>query len=242
MTGAKTDIIAQLQKEILHLQGFRSALSGAPVHMGLGPLLEAFPNHVFPVAAVHEFLCTGHEQAAATTGFIGGLLSHLMQQHGICLWISMNRTLFPPALQHFGVTPDRVIFIDLQKEKDVLWALEEALKCEGLAAVIAEVKQLSFTASRRLQLAVEQSSVTAMIIGRDARNWQTTAAVARWQISAIPSETPDQLPGVGYARWQVELLKVRNGKTGSWQMAWVAGRFEAVSGKQVTTTSQRKAG
>ena len=38
----------------------------------------------------------------------------------------------------------------------MLWVIEEALKCEGLAAVIGEIKELSFTQSRRLQLAVEK--------------------------------------------------------------------------------------
>ena len=41
-----------------------------------------------------------------------------------------------------------------------MWAIEEALKCDGLAAVIGEMKELSFTNSRRLQLAVEKSHVT----------------------------------------------------------------------------------
>ena len=28
------------------------------------------------------------------------------------------------------------------------------------------------------------------------------------------------MPGVGFPRWNVELLKVRNGKPGSWQLEW----------------------
>jgi protein ImuA len=33
------------------------------------------------------------------------------------------------------------------------------------------------------------------------------------------------LPGVGFPKWNVELLKVRNGKPGSWQVEWAAGKF-----------------
>jgi protein ImuA len=39
---------------------------------------------------------------------------------------------FSPALKSFGVEPDKIIFITVTKEKDMLWVMEEALKCEGL--------------------------------------------------------------------------------------------------------------
>jgi protein ImuA len=151
-----------------------------------------------------------------------------MQHGGACLWISVSRTLFPPGLKAFAVEPDRVIFIDLKREKDVLWVTEEALKCEGLSAVIAELREISFTESRRLQLAVEQSRVTGFILRSDPRKLSATTSVARWKISPLPSEPKDGLPGIGFPRWQVELLKVRNGNPGSWQIEWSAGRFMEV--------------
>src|SRR5690606_12434320 len=107
-------------------------------NVGLGPIESAFPNAVFPKNAIHEFLTLAPENAAACNGFIAGILQALMQHGGACLWISASRSLFPPSLKAFGVEPHRIIFIDLQREKDVLWAMEEALKCEGLTAVIAE--------------------------------------------------------------------------------------------------------
>ncbi len=131
----------------------------------------------------------------------------------------------------FDVEPHRVIFIDLQREKDVLWAMEEALKCEGLAAVIAEVREISFSQSRRLQLAVESSRVTGFLLRNDARKLSTTTCVARWQVTPLPSELEDELPGVGFPRWQVDLLRVRNGSTGSWKLEWVDGRFVQVDEK-----------
>src|SRR5450631_649056 len=98
--------------------------------------------------------------------------------------------------------------------------MEEALKCEGLAAVAGEIPHIDFTASRRLQLAVEKSSVTGLLLRHRPRQLNTIACVARWQINPLPSELEDDLPGVGFPRWNVELLKVRNGKPGAWQMEW----------------------
>src|SRR5882724_491469 len=145
MPASKADIIAQLQKDILPLQGFKHVMNGTPLDMGIGHIKNAFPNSVFPLGAVHEFCYAGEEDAAATGGFIAGLLSSIMCNGGVCLWIGSSRTIFPPALRSFGIEPDKIIFIDLQNEKEILWAMEEALKCEGLAAVIGETRKIDFT-------------------------------------------------------------------------------------------------
>ncbi|MEP7279552.1 MAG: Error-prone repair protein ImuA [Bacteroidota bacterium] len=228
MTDTKKDILHQLQREILSLQGFKLHPAGTDTHAGRGTMANAFPMGVFPVAAVHEFLSTCAEQVAATCGFVSGLLAGLMQGDKTCVWISMSRTLYPPALKAFGIEPDRIIFIDLTKQKDLLWAMEEALKCEGLAAVVGEIQEISFTASRRLQLAVEKSRVTGFILRQQGRNMVGSAFVSRWKIHSLPSEAVDGLPGIGLPRWNIELLKIRNGKPGSWVMEWSASGFQQV--------------
>jgi protein ImuA len=231
MQEAKKDIISKLQQNILLWQGFVPPVAGEAGKIGLGAIESAFPNNVFPTGAIHEMICPTPGQMAATSGFLSGLLGSLMQQGGACLWIGTSRKTFPPALMAFNVEPDRVIFIDVQREKDVLWAMEEALKCEGLAAVIGELREVSFAQSRRLQLAVENSKVTGFLLRSDARKPGSTTCVARWQITSLKSELPDGLPGVGFPRWQVELLKVRNGKPGSWTMEWAGDRFILIEEK-----------
>jgi protein ImuA len=223
----KADIIAALQTDILRLQGFKG-INGTTIDSGLGPIKDAFPNAAFPLGCVHEFISAQPEDAAATTGFVAGILGSLMGNSGASLWISSSRTLFPPALKNFGIQPDRFIFIDLEKEKDVLWAMNEALKCGAIAAVVGEMQEISFTASRRLQLAVEQSQATGFILRRNSRKVNTTACVSRWNITPLPGEVIDDLPGVGFPRWRVELLRIRNGKPGVWDIQWVNGKFGAV--------------
>ncbi|MCD0488873.1 Error-prone repair protein ImuA [Pedobacter sp. MC2016-14] len=227
----KQDIISQLRKEILSLQGFKPAAAGKMGIKGLGLVEAVFPNGVFPRGVLHEFLTEAPEQAAACSGFIAGLLSTLMQHNGACIWVSASRMIFPPALKAFGLSPDRIIFIDVKKEKDVLWAMEEALKCGGLAAVIADVREVSLIQSRRLQLAAEQSKVTGFMLRSDPRKYSTTSCVARWKISPVASEFEDGMPGIGYPRWRVELLKLRNGNPGNWEIEWSQGCFKVFTAK-----------
>ncbi len=236
---AKHEMISRLKKDLLVWEGFKSATSKVTDAMGLGPIEAAFPNGIFPTGALHEFV-TDAGKTAASFGFISGLLSTMMLQGGVCLWISIGRKVSPWALAAFGIKPHHIIFIDLTTEKDVLWAMEEALKCSGLGAVIAEVSEISFMQSRRLQLAMEQSKVTGFLLRTGARKLTATTSVARWRVTSLPSD-PGDMPGVGFPRWNVELLKVRNGEPGMWQVEWNADSFLIIEKEtNITTMPERK--
>lgn len=230
-------MLAQLQSDILRLQGFKPAGSGLGA-LSLGAIDAAFPNRTFPTGAVHEVVSPASEDLAAASGFLTGLMAGLMRSKGVAVWISTRRTVFPPALKAFGIKPDRLLFVEVPRERDALWAMEEALKSPALTAVVGELRDISFTASRRLQLAVEQSQVTGFIINRAAK-LTTTACVSRWRITSLPSETPDALPGIGLPQWRVELLRIRNGRPGVWQVQWQKNRFVvAVHNEQPTTNHE----
>lgn len=238
MQPAKADMIAQLRHEILMRQCLQKIPGCTDLDMGLGMMKNAFPDHTFPLAAVHEFVCTNEEDKTASAGFITGLLSVLLKNKGACLWIAQGQQIFPPALCAFGIDPSRIIFIHLQKEKDQLWMMEEALKCESLSAVVGDIPTLHFTASRRLQLAVEQSRVTGFLL-RQTKNLQTTACVSRWRIRSLPSSLPGGMPGVGSPRWNVDLLKIRNGKPGSWLLEWKHKKFSEIISTQILSEQER---
>jgi len=223
----KTDIIAQLQRDILPLQGFKNSAQNLHSSIGLRPIEQSFPGAIFPTGCIHEFLSGSTEDVAATHGFVAGILSGLTRQKGLCLWISASRKLFPPALKIFGIEPDQFIFIDLKKEKDVLWTMEETLKCDRLAAVIAEFKEINFKESRRLQLATEQSRVTGFLLRHNPSHLNTIASVSRWQVTSLPSQF-NEMPGVCFPGWNVELIKVRNGKPGNWKIEWVSKQFRII--------------
>ena len=240
MPNVNAHIRAQLEREILPLQGYKPAHHSPVLDVGLGPIRNAFPQAVFPLGAVHEFICEGDEGAAATIGFVSGIVAALMQRGGAVLWIGTACPVFPSALRAFGLRPEQVIFVALSREKDVLWAVEEALKCGSLAAVVGEVHHLDFTASRRLQLAVEKSKVTGFLFRHRLRSIDTTASLTRWKITPLATVLPEGMPGVGFPRWQVALLKVRNGRPGSWRVEWKDGAFRFVQPMAVVIDERKK--
>lgn len=225
---AKKELIERLQKDILLWEGYKPQEFDITECMGIGRVETAFPNGVFPTRGIHEFISTTPEHSASTDGFISALLAVLMKNGTGCVWISTSRKLFPASLRTFNVDPERIIFMDVSKEQDVLWIMEEALKCKGLSAVIAEINTLSLTDSRRLQLAVEKNGVTGFILRKDGRKAVSNMATARWKITPLPSGTGDGMPGIGFPRWNVELIKVRSGSPGSWVLEWAGDKFLSV--------------
>ena len=218
--------------EILPLQGIVPITTNHRINIGWGVIDNAFPNRQFPVASTHEFICNSHEQLAASTGFIAGIVQAMAGTHGVCACIGHSNSIFSHGLIPFGINPEQMVMIDVKNKKHILWAVEEALQCDGLIAVIGEVPHLDFTASRRLQLAVEKSKATGFLLRTDYRG-NTTACVARWNITPMNSPAIDRLPGVGLSRWNVELLKIRNGRPGTWQLEWKDNQFNPVMAEDI---------
>jgi protein ImuA len=120
---------------------------------------------------------------------------------------------YGPGLMSFGFAPEKLIIARLATPVELLWAVEEAVACRAVAAVIAEVqgapKTLDFTASRRLSLRAAGSGASVFLM-RYGLERQASAARLRWCISPASSQAPpfdDQAPG--RARWHVSLEKGR---------------------------------
>ena len=75
---------------------------------------------------------------------------------------------YGPGLDLFGLSPARLLVLNVSRPADVLWAMEEGLRCRALACVIAELTgegaEADLTATRRLSLAAREG-VSARVSG-----------------------------------------------------------------------------
>ncbi|WP_229426496.1 ImuA family protein [Microvirga alba] len=211
-------MLADLRHRIERLEHGRRSRAVLP--FGLAPIDRRLPGEGLALGALHELIEAGpgSEFAGAATLFVAGVVARLK---GPVLWCLNRRDLFAPGFMNAGLHPDRVIYAETFRERDVLAVMEEGLREKGLAAVVGEVTRLGLTASRRLQLAAEASNVPAFVL----RRWWTvaekelaslpSAAVTRWRISPHPSLALPT-PGLGRVCWHVELLRCRGGEPHSW--------------------------
>jgi protein ImuA len=170
-----------------------------------------------------------HEVAGAGNGVIDGAAAALFsagiaaRTAGQVLWCIKTQDLFAPAIEQAGLVAGRVIYAGTNDDNEVLACFEEGLRHGGLGAVVAEVARLSMAASRRLQLAAEGSGTIVIAIRRwrrqaDAADFgQPTASATRWRVSVLPS-APLPVPGVGRARWHLELIRARPGESADFEV------------------------
>jgi protein ImuA len=222
--AAPSRSIALLRERIARIERIHAkGLADRSIALGIEAIDQVLPTAGIRLGALHEAASAGPdtEHAAAATLFTAGILARL---DGPILWVLRQADLFAPGLANVGLQPDRVLFAEAGK--NVLPVMEEGLSHPGLAAVVAEhTGRLSLVASRRLQLAAEQSGILAILIRRspsfdDPALDEPTAAVTRWRIAALPSppalpHAPDT-PGLGRARWKLDLSRCRGGEPGSW--------------------------
>lgn len=182
---------------------------------GLAALDEHLPDGGLALGALHEVADGGAdaEHGAAAALFVAGALA---RTRGTVLWCLRGRDLFAPALAGVGLPPRRVVYAEAGNDSTVLTCMEEGLRLGGgaLAGVVGEVGRLPMIASKRLQLAAESSGLMAIAL----RRWrgppvdEPTASLTRWQVTALPSAPlPPGVPGVGRARWRLELTRCRGG-------------------------------
>lgn len=174
-----------------------------------------------PAQAAHSLseVFPDRDTDAASTAFI---LARLGQGEAPLLWVQdrlSRKETGRPSLTRFGLNR-QVIMVDLSRAVDVLWAMEDGLRCKALGAVIGEVwgdpPALSFTASKRLAIRSEASGVPCWLIRR-AASADLSAARDRWRVGSVPAAPhPDDPQAPGAPRWQVELFRSRRAKPGHW--------------------------
>jgi protein ImuA len=216
--------LAALRTGIARIGRPEKAAGSATLPFGVTAIDARLPGGGLAVGALHEVAGVGPdiEHGAAVALMVAGVLARLP---GAVLWVLEQPDLFAPALDAVGLAPDRVIYAEAGRPRAVLLAMEEGLHHAGLAGVVGELSgRLTLTASRRLQLAAEQSGVTCFALRRPRSGadifTEPIAAVTRWRVSVLPSPLPlahaPDTPGLSCPRWHVELVRCRGGEPASW--------------------------
>ncbi|WP_458387639.1 ImuA family protein [Rhizobium redzepovicii] len=221
MSAVREHVLADLRQRISAMEGGAAKRAGC-LPFGVPEIDETLPGGGLQLGALHEFAGggSGTVDGAAAALFAAGIVA---RTKGEVVWCLTRPDLFMPALAQAGLHPKRVVFVEGDKEEDVLASMEQCLSYGGLGAVVGELVRLPMTASRRLQLAAEKTGTMAIAVRRwrrqtDANDFgQPTAATTRWRVSVLPSE---DLPvaGIGRARWLLELMRSRAGECAEFEI------------------------
>lgn len=117
------------------------------------------------------------------------------------------------GLRQFGLDPEAVVLARAETITELLWAIEEAVACRAVAAVVADIaghhKALDFTVSRRLSLRAQAAGGSVFLV-RYGREREASAARLRWRVVPASSAPPPfDARAPGPPRFAVTLEKGR---------------------------------
>ena len=237
--------------------GLASA-GGAALALGI-PAIDGVLGGGLSCGALHEIAAMHETETAAATGFALALAarqgfsswrgaSRTEERGGSTviagrnlLWIAEDLSLaengapYGPGLDGAGIAPERLITVTAARGRDVLWAMEEALRCRAVGVVIGEMRSrgIDQVMTRRLALAAAAGDTLGLLL-RTAPHDEPSAAATRWIIGATPSSFlrsgggDERCHGLGPPRLSARLVRNRRGHLGAWIVEWnsVEQRFE----------------
>ncbi len=195
--------------------------------LGMAPLDSALGGGL-ALGALHELAPAAPIHLAASCGFSLALAARAARRSKTTLLIQPDFAShetgchYGTGLDLFGLRTDRLLILRVARAVDALFAMEEALKCRALCAVIAELADdgpaADLTATRRLSLAAREGSTLGLLL-RHRASAIASAAATRWTISAAPG-VHDGFGGIGATTFRLSLEKNRRGPCGHWTLIW----------------------
>lgn len=201
---------------------------------------------------LHEIFAVEQEDAASAAGFAVALA--LCAQALPLLWLrtedSERQTgrIHASGLSDLGLDANSLLFGLVTDAAALMRAAVDAARCPGLTMLVVEAwgraPAIDLTATRRLMLAAERSSVTIMMLRVDASP-VPSAAETRWGVRAAASN-PLEADAPGVPCFEVELLRRRGGPAGQrrrveWNRDQREFRETPLSGTSVPLATARTA-
>jgi len=85
-----------------------------------------------------------------------------------------------------GAAVGAIVVVRPSRDEDEIWAIDQALRCPGVTAVLAWPKRVSSTALRRWQLAARGSGTVGFLVRPAAARREPSWAEARLNVAALP--------------------------------------------------------
>lgn len=195
------------------------------VSTGCGPLDAALPEQGFWRGTLVEWLGDGPGSGAGMLALRAA--REACREGGALVVIDPQHQFYPPAAAAWGVDLQRTIVVRAaqceqhHRRKQSEWALDQALRCPHVAAVVAWPWQLDNLAFRRWQLAVETSGCLGLLVRPAAAQRESSWADVRLLISPVGQAMAIDKPGnpsqaePPALRWRLKiaLLRCRGGST-----------------------------
>ncbi len=137
--------------------------------------------------------------------------------------IDPEGTLYPPAAIALGLPAERIVWVRPRRHADLVWAIDQALRCDAVAAVWASVgDHLDDRDARRFQLAAEIGHTPGLLVRPANVRGKPSFADVRFHVAqkCVPqNRTSTNDPAALSRAWHVTLDRCRGASVGAG--AWI---------------------
>lgn len=224
---SRAETLQQLRAQLEQKNGSVS-VSNETLSTGCQQIDDWLPRGGLRCDAITEWVAEGEGCGASTLSLLTAAmrLSQAESSGGPLVVVSgpasgRRAGFYPPAGKALGVPMERLIWVRPKQHADLVWAVDQALRCRSVAAVWAEIGAgLDDRDARRFQLAAEKGGTPGLFVRPAAVRGRPSFAEVRFQVAPLVSDTDHcDLPGGGDRVMQITLDRCRGGKVG--QQAWV---------------------
>jgi hypothetical protein len=183
---------------------------------------DLLPNQGLRVNALTEWVATTTSGAGALSLIAAAnQLRHAPSSSPLVV-IDTKGDFYPPAAVALGIPADRIVLVRTSHHGDVVWAIDQALRCNAVGAVWAHVGAwLDDRDARRFQLAAETGQTPGLLVRPTTVRGRPSFADVRFYVDQVsPSSlesvqeaAPHQFVSSGLLA-QVTIDRCRGGTTG----------------------------
>ncbi len=201
--GAGRELVEKLQQQIARLEGARRPPDAAPVSSGCEALDQLLPEKGFHRGTLVEWLAEADGAGAETLALLAA--RRACGDGGALVVLDQAGEFYPPAAVRMGFAVDQMILVQASNPADNLWALDQALRCPGVDAVLGWPEKIEGRAFRRLQLAAEQGGGLGLLVRPESARHEPSWAEVRLLIEPCQASSFSR-PG---RRLKVQVLRSR---------------------------------
>ena len=155
---------------------------------GSSAIDSLLPRGGLKVDAITEWLAASDGCGAGVFSLIAAA-AQLRAHRGPLVIVDLGEVFYPPAAVALGVPAERMILVRPRKHADLVWSIDQALRCESVAAVWANVgSRLDDRDARRFQLAAETGGTPALLARPAAVRGRPSFADVRFHVRAQPQQ------------------------------------------------------
>ena len=187
---SRSRLVQALQEQIARLErDRRPADDGAVVPSGSEALDRLLPQGGFRRGSLVEWLAAGRGSGCQTLALY--TVREACREGGAVVVLDQAREFYPPAAVRLGIPTDQLIVVSARDLADNTWALDQALRCPAVAAVVAWPEKLDGHTFRRLQLAAEEGGGLGVLIRPERVRHEPSWAAVRLLVEPLSSAAPD---------------------------------------------------